>query len=90
MGNGTGYRPYSRKYSPPGFSTDMTISEEKNFPICPYCNKRMALYYRGRKRIDMMNVLREKLAFVATKNSMFDLIKLKRELKTSAISIFLL
>ena len=32
-----------------------------------------------------MNVLREKLAFVATKNSMFDLIKLKRELKAGAV-----
>jgi hypothetical protein len=34
-----------------------------------------------------MNVLREKLVFVATKNSMFDLIKLKRELKAGKVML---
>jgi hypothetical protein len=34
-----------------------------------------------------MNVLREKFVFVATKNSMFDLIMLKRELKAGAVMI---
>ena len=32
-----------------------------------------------------MNVLRKKLVFVATKNSMFDLIKLKRDDKAGAV-----
>ena len=62
----------------------MTISEEKEFPICPYCNKRMAQIKRT-ERIPIMNVLRKRLVFVATKNSMFDLIKLKRDDKAGAV-----
>ena len=50
----------------------MTIREEKDFPMCPYCNKRMAqIIEEG--RLSIINVLREKLVFVATKNSMFEL-----------------
>jgi hypothetical protein len=55
--------------------------------LCALFATREWLRSQRTERIPIMNVLREKLVFVATKNSMFDLIKLKRELKAGKVML---